>query len=195
MQVAQDGVREIIGQAGMNAVFNLGLRTRLLPEGNGPDFEQDLTFHEIAGLQIALEGLYGPRGGRGIALRAGRASFPYFLRQFGERAGLTQMDFRLLPTQARLSSGLDVLTRLLASLCHNSIQISETDAHWLVRVENCPECWQRQTQEPVCHFFVGFLQEFMAWASNGRYYPVTESQCQAMGASACIFQIDQQALD
>jgi len=195
MQVVQEGVREIIGQAGVNAVFNLGLRTRLLPQEGGPDFEQDLTFEEIAGLQIALESLYGPRGGRGIALRAGRASFPYFLRQFGERAGLTQMDFRLLPTQARLSSGLDVLARLLSNLCHITVRLEETPGHWLLWVENCPECWHRQTQEAVCHFWVVFLQEFMAWASNGRYYAVVESQCSALGASACVFQIDQQALD
>jgi predicted hydrocarbon binding protein len=195
MQVVQEGVKEIIGQAGVNAVLNLGLRARLLPQEGELNFEHDLTFEEVASLQIALESLYGPRGGRGIALRAGRASFAYFLRQFGERAGLTQMDFRLLPTHARLSSGLDVLARLLSMLCHISVRLEERPEHWVLYVENCPECFHRQTQEVTCHFWVGFLQEFMTWASNGRYYPVMESECAAMGAPACVFQIDQQALD
>jgi len=64
-----EGAREIIGQAGVNAVVN---RAQLLYA------EDPINCGNTAGvghIQSALEELYGQRGGQGVALRAGRSGF------------------------------------------------------------------------------------------------------------------------
>jgi hypothetical protein len=48
---------------------------------------------------------------------------------------------------------------------------------------------------PACHLWVGFLQEYLYWASGGKLYSVFETECVACGASACKIVIDRQALD
>lgn len=195
VQVAQEGMKEIIGQAGVNAVFNLELRKSEETGSEPVNLEDGVSFGELASLQAALEELYGPRGGRGVALRAGRASFPYFLREFGLLSGLMDMDFRLLPARLRLRAGLERMARTIAGFCHEAIEVSEDERCWYWRIERCPECWERQTSEPCCHYIVGLLQEYMAWASGGKYFPVVEVECCAAGGAACIIQIEQQALD
>ena len=49
--------------------------------------------------------MYGPRGGRGLALRAGRACFKYGLKEFGPVLGIADLTFRLLPFKYETQSG------------------------------------------------------------------------------------------
>ncbi len=61
-----EGAREIIGQAGVNAVVN---RAQIL-YADGPITGGNTT--SVGHIQSALEELYGQRGGQGVALRSGR---------------------------------------------------------------------------------------------------------------------------
>ena len=95
------GVEEIIGRSGLNAVINLKQRA---PGTKQPPSEPAgwMDYTEITALAVGLEKMYGPRGGRGVALRAGRAGFKYFLRQNGVAMGITDLQFRLLPVPVRV---------------------------------------------------------------------------------------------
>ena len=55
--------------------------------------------------------MYGPRGGRGLALRAGRATFVEGLRNFGALAGAGDIVFKVLPLSTKLKIGLPALAR------------------------------------------------------------------------------------
>jgi predicted hydrocarbon binding protein len=178
----------------MNAVLNLA---NLSPESTikSGEIMARMEYADIAAVTQALEKMYGPRGGRGIALRSGRAGFKYVLRQNGVGIGITDLNFRLLPVPARLKTGLDALAGLMSKIGDEQVQVVENDQNWTWRSQHCPLCWQRSSNEPVCHFTVGLLQEFLAWASSGRVFSVNEIECQATGAEACLFQIDKKALD
>ena len=154
-----------------------------------------MEYSEIVAIGVGLEQMYGPRGGHGVALRAGRAGFKYILRQYGPAMGITDLQFRLLPVPVRVKTGLDALAALMARLGHEQVSVSETERSWLWRSQNCPYCWQRSLPEPGCHFTAGLLQEFFAWVSSGRVYAVSEVECQGCGAQACLFQIDKKPLD
>ena len=53
---------------------------------------------ELEGCQTFGDQLFGgPRGGRGLALRAGRATFADALRGFGALAGVGDLAFKVLP--------------------------------------------------------------------------------------------------
>ena len=69
-----------------------------LAENYPPDNTSlEFPFTTVSNLTEMLEQVYGPHGGRGLALRVGRACFNYGVRQYGTQMGLTEMAFRLLP--------------------------------------------------------------------------------------------------
>jgi len=154
-----------------------------------------MDYTEITALAVGLEKMYGPRGGRGVALRAGRAGFKYILRQSGVAMGITDLQFRLLPVPVRVKTGLNAMAVLMAQQGDEQVSVTENERCWYWRSQHCPYCWQRALNEPACYFTVGLLQEYFSWASSGREYSVSELECQAAGAAACLFQIDKKAID
>ena len=68
-------LEEVMGRNGLNAILNLaGLNNYI--ENYPPDsLDKGFDFAELSAIGVALEEMYGPRGGRGLALRAGRATF------------------------------------------------------------------------------------------------------------------------
>jgi predicted hydrocarbon binding protein len=53
---------------------------------------------------------------------------------------------------------------------------------------NCPFCEGYESDEPICFFDAGLLKAFMEWAT-GKPHKVTEIECAATGAEACVFEI------
>ncbi len=195
-QIVFEGVEEIIGRSGVRDLLNTGPLARFYREERNSAENVDLSpASEVSAIQSALEETYGQRGGRGIALRAGRASFKYILRQYGASLGLTGLDYRLQPAPARLKTGLETLVRLFSDLERGPVEIEQVEAAWIWRSAACPYCWQRKTSEPACTFAVGLLQEFLAWNSGGKVFNVEETECRAEGKAACAFRIDIQPLE
>ncbi len=149
----------------------------------------------MAAITEGLEKMYGPRGGRGVALRAGRAGFKYLLRQFGTTLGIIDLNYRMMPVPLRIKSGLQSLADLMGKLGDEQVTIGELEHAWTWTAERCPHCWQRSVAEPACQFPVGMLQEFFAWASSGRVYAIREVECLAAGGTVCMIQINKMALD
>lgn len=190
-----DGVEEVIGRTGVYAVTNLastsGIDQRLAVRKNS----KKSAYRDLMMVQLALEDMYGLRGGCGIMLRAGRACFKHILHQYGVPMGIVDLNYRLLPVPNRLKSGLNALARQYATLAETGVTLEEQDNRWLWIETDCPFCYGRDVNESVCSFTIGLLQEYLTWASGGRVYSVWEVECQAMGKPACIIQIDKQPLD
>jgi divinyl protochlorophyllide a 8-vinyl-reductase len=53
---------------------------------------------------------------------------------------------------------------------------------------NCPFCEGYESDEPICFYDVGILKAFVEWAT-GKPHKVTEIECSAMGAEACVYEI------
>ncbi len=195
-QIMLEGVEEITGRSGVRAALNIAELSNLYEpaaESLVPDGE--FPFNELSAIQSALEAMYGKRGGRGITLRAGRAAFKYVLRAYGASLNLMDLNYRLLPMPVRFKPGLEVLAKLFSGMGRTSIAVVESADAWFWRIERCPFCWQIHSNEPVCSFLVGFLQEFFSWASGGKVYPVQETECLAMGKAACVIRVDVRPLE
>ena len=183
-------MEEILGHSGVNAVLNLsGLPMYI---NNYPAYNQDLNFpfEHISQLQVGLEGTYGPRAGRGLAVRVGRACLKYGLREFGPELGLTDLAFRLLPLQTKLKSGSEAFAALFNNFTDQRVKLDRDEKFIYWQIERCPLCLNRQTDVPCCHLAVGLLQEALFWVSGGKYFEVEEKKCVACGDSACTIVID-----
>jgi len=183
-------LEEVMGKSGLNALLNLSSLSYLIDNYPSNDDDKTVSFETISQLQHALEQAYGPHGGRGLALRAGRVFFSNGLRTYGPELGLNDITFRLQPPDLKLIDVLNSLTDFFDQYTDQQVVLEETEQSILWHIERCPWCWGRKEFEPACHFAVGMLQEALYWVSGGKFYNVMEETCIAQGDSACLIVID-----
>jgi predicted hydrocarbon binding protein len=183
-------MEEVIGRNGINAVLNLSSLSELIENYPPDNANLDFPFSTVSNLTNMLEQVYGPHGGRGLALRIGRACFNHGVRQYGKQLGLMEMTFRLLPLQTKLQTGAKTFAELFNTSTDQHVQLEEEDGKFLWRIERCPLCWERKAHEPVCHLAVGVLQEALYWLSGGKVFNVEERTCIAAGDKDCTIVID-----
>jgi predicted hydrocarbon binding protein len=188
-------MEEVIGRSGVNAVLNLSGLSFFMKPAIPFDPGVLISYHHLSDTQDTLEQLYGLRGGRGLALKAGRAFFTFALRQYGRELGLLDQAFLLLPPAVKIQAGLQRLACFFNETGDSAIHLEEDPRQFQWTVENCPLCWRRRSDVPICHMQVGMLQEYCSWASGGKNYTIVETECRAAGAKACVFTIDKTALD
>lgn len=180
------GLEEVIGKSGMDTIFQL----TEIPELKQTNPNQKISFESISLLHKSLEQIYGPRGGRGLALRTGRACFKYGIKEYGSLMGITEMAFRLLPLQTKMKVGSKSFADLFNRHTDQKVRVEENDKKILWHIEQCPLCWQKTATEPTCHLAVGVLQEALYWLSGGKVFNVEETHCIAQGDSSCTIEID-----
>jgi predicted hydrocarbon binding protein len=184
-------MEEVMGRNGVNAILNLSSLSQWIDAYPPDDSEPGFPFQTVGRITDMLEHAYGPHGGRGLALRIGRACFNYGIRHYGKQMGLTEMAFRLLPLPAKVSAGAQVFAELFNNFTDQKVRVEETDGKILWHIERCPLCWGRSAHDPVCHLAVGLLQEALYWLSGGKVFQVEEQTCIAAGDSTCTIEINQ----
>jgi predicted hydrocarbon binding protein len=185
------GMEEVMSRNGVAGVLRLNSLEALAQNYPDASNERTFSFETISAIQTAFELAYGPRGGRGVALRVGRASFKYGLKEYGSMLGLTEMAFRLLSLSTKLHVGARTFADLFNKHTDQKVSIKEQGGRILWNIERCPLCWGRKAQEPVCHLAVGLLQEALYWVSGGKVFNVEETACIASGSPTCTLEIDQ----
>jgi predicted hydrocarbon binding protein len=188
-------MEEVMGRNGVNAVLNLARLRHLVNNYPPNNFDRQVNFRELSALMRSLDDMYGPRGGRGLALRAGRAAFKYGIKEFGPVLGIADLAFRLLPLNMKLKVGADVFADTFNRFSDQVVRISDEEERIIWQNVRCPMCWERQSEAPCCHLAVGILQEALYWVSGGKHFDVTETQCRASGDEICTFIIDKKPMD
>ena len=184
-------MEEVMGRTGVNAVLKLAALSSLMEAYPDDNTKLAFPFTTLSNITDMLEHAYGPHGGRGLALRVGRASFNYGVRQYGIQLGLTEMAFRLLPLPLKVSAGARVFAELFNNFTDQRVRVEEDNRKLLWHIDRCPLCWERKSQDPVCHLAVGLLQEALCWLSGGKIFNVEEQTCIAAGDATCTIVIDQ----
>ena len=188
-------MEEVMGRNGVNAVLNLArLQHRI---GNYPpnNFAKDFAFDELGQLLQALDEMYGPRGGRGLARRAGHSCFKFGIKDFGPMLGIADLTFRVLPLGMKLRVGFEVLAQTFNKFTDHLVRLGEDEKyfHWIM--ERCGTCWGRTCEAPCCHLAVGILEEGLYWVSGGKNFVVEEISCIAVGDPTCTILVNKRPLD
>lgn len=189
-RIVLTSAEEIVGEKGIAALLNMAK----LPEfiGNYPPDNMDkaFTFEEVGQLQQAIWDMYGPRGARVFATRAGEQSFQDGVGQFGSLASAAQAAMKIGSLEVRIKIGLGFFAKVFNQVSDQVVSVSENATHWVWIIERCPMCWGRKSDQPVCHLASGVLRAALAWASDGREFRIAETECKAMGAENCVFEIE-----
>lgn len=179
-------VRGLIELAGLDAVM----------EGPPPiNMARQFDFAYLAALSEALEELYGARGGRGMALKIGRASFGRGLKDFGALKGVQDPAFRSLPIGDRVYLGLRAMASIYTNFSDQPTHVEpDGEHHYHCIVDNSPFAWGRTSDKPVCHALAGVIQQCLRWVSNGYEFHVQETACRATGSPTCVFRINKKPI-
>lgn len=180
-------MEDVMGKNGLNAILNLAGLTHMAENYPPDNLERQFDFADYSSLNGALEEMYGPRGGRGLALRAGRASFAQGLKNFGALAGAGDLAFKVLPLGAKLKVGIPAMAKIFSQVSDQESTSEERETEYLYHIHRCPVCWGRKSDKPMCHAAVGLLQEGLKWVSGGHEFKVTESACIGLGDERCTF--------
>jgi hypothetical protein len=180
-RITIEALEEVMGKNGLNAILHLAGLSELINNYPADNLEKEFDFAYFTALCTALEDMYGPRGGRGLALRAGRATFADALRGFGALAGVGDLAFKVLPLAAKLKIGLPAMANIFTQFSDQISNVHEEGDKYVYTLERCPMCWNRKADRPVCYVGQGLLQEGLRWVSGGHEFKVDLATCIAKG--------------
>jgi predicted hydrocarbon binding protein len=187
-RITLESLESVMGKNGLNAIMNLAHLPNLIDNYPPNNLDREFDFADFTAVNWALEEMYGPRGGRGLALRAGRATFTDVLRNFGALAGVGDLAFKVLPLQAKLRIGVPAMARIFSQISDQHSTVVEQESEFIYTIHRCPQCWGRTgLDKPVCFMGIGLLQEGLKWLSGGNEFRVNESRCMAMGDTVCEY--------
>jgi hypothetical protein len=187
-------MEEVMGKNGLNAILNMAHLSHMVDNYPPGNLNREFDFADYSALSGALEEMYGPRGGRGLALRAGRASFAQGLRHFGALAGAGDLAFKVLPLGTKLKIGIPAMAKVFSQVSDQKSTVEDTGTEIRYTMKPCPVCWGRKSDKPMCHAGAGLLAEGLRWLSGGHEFRVQESQCVGCGDEACVLVVQKQPI-
>jgi hypothetical protein len=187
--IALKALEDVMGKNGVNAILNLANLQHLIDNYPPSNLNREFDFAYFSAIWGALEEMYGPRGGRGLALRAGRATFAEGLRNFGALAGAGDLAFKVLPLHTKIKIGLPAMARIFTQTSDQHSTVEDKGDHFIYMIHKCPVCYGRHIEKPGCHIATGLIQEGLKWVSGGYDFRVVETKCIAIGNEACEFMI------
>ena len=193
-RISLQALEEVMGKNGLNAILNLAHLPYLIDNLPPDNLGREFNFSDFSALNQALEEMYGPRGGRGLAQRAGRAAFADSLRNFGALAGVGDLAFKVLPLHTKMRIGIPAMAKIFSQISDQYSTVQEREEDFVYTIHRCPVCWGREADRPVCFIAVGLLQEGLKWLSGGNEFRINESRCVAMGDPVCDFVIQKRPI-
>jgi predicted hydrocarbon binding protein len=187
-------MEEVMGKNGLNAILNMANLQNLVDNYPPENLDRAFDFADYSALNGALEEMYGPRGGRGLALRAGRASFAQGLRNFGALAGAGDLAFKVLPLPAKLKIGIPAMAKVFSTMSDQKSTVEETATEFIYTMRPCPVCYGRKSEKPMCHAGAGLLQEGLKWLSGGQEFKVYETKCLGCGDDGCVLVVQKEPI-
>ncbi len=179
---------EVMGTNGLVAVLRTAGLERFI--GNFPpnDIQPSIKASDYARLNQAIEAFYG-RAAKGMLRRIGKASFQYGVREQAALLGIAGMAIKFLPQRQRIKFILNGLADALKKSNPDVDAWMEEKDNTIAYIERtCTICWGRESEQPICHLYIGTVTEAVLWAT-GVEYEVIETHCRAKGDEYCRFEI------
>ncbi len=186
-------IEEIAGKNGIDVVLRLAGLEHLINNYPPKNRDKVFDFSDFSMINQAIREIYGERGGRVLAIRAGRATFKELFSTYGAMTGMTDMALRLIPLKIKISLGLNAMARVINMVSDQLNTVTEQENEFLYSIARCPTCWGVKGMEaPVCAMQAGLIQEALSWVSGGKRFKVSEIECRGMGAESCVFLINKE---
>ncbi|MCU0493029.1 MAG: 4-vinyl reductase [Chloroflexaceae bacterium] len=188
-------LEEVMGANGVKALLRLADLPNFLDAYPPNDLKREFPFEAISATNAALATMYGPRGARGLELRAGRVAFTLGLKEFGPLLGMADLALKLMPITMKLKIVLNATAQTFDRFSDQSSHVEEERTQFIYHITRCSNCVCRP--EPAPNFYIarGIIEEATAWVSGGRRFAVEQTTCMGLGAKSCAFLIGKEPLE
>ena len=187
-------LEETAGDESLRAILSTARMQDRLDNYPPNDFAAEFSFEELSKVHRAFEELYGPRTGRQLARRTGRACFRVGVKDLRPVLGVADLLFRILPLRMRIRIGFEVLAHVFDRFSDQEVRLEEDQQYFKWVTERCGVCWDRHVDAPSCDLIVGLLEEGLYWLSGGAEFFIEESTCLGAGDPVCTILIGKQPL-
>lgn len=183
LRIILTSTEEIIGQNGVKSLLNLAGLPQYIDNYPADNMNKEFPFEHVGKLQQAYWDMYGRRGARAFAIRAGKKTFNDGLDSFGTVAKAARAAMKIGTLERRISLGLQFFAKFFNTVSDQVVSVDEDDENWYWHLIQCPMCTNRTSEYPVCHLAVGVLQGALEnFADANKHYRITATQCIAMGS-------------
>jgi predicted hydrocarbon binding protein len=188
---------DTIGKLGLRVVLRKAGLEHLI--GNYPAYEQPkpskkFTFGDYAALNAGLLDFCG-RHGESQLLGMGRLAIQHSVMDQGALYGIGTVTFpKFASLPAQIKMGMEIIVEAVRKASQSVGQdhrlFLEDRGHKLAYiVQDCIFCAGKESNRPMCMFLTGNLQASLHWLTGEDIY-IEEVECRAMGAKACVWEID-----
>ncbi len=192
MHLALETTEATLDKSGYYAVARLAGLDRYLETPPPDDNRLTTRGEDFAALMNGIFTMYGEPASRGIFRRWGR-HFATVSVNHRMSAHVLKPMLRLLPLQRRVHTVLNALmNEANTARGENLHSVKVIPTAYLFTVRDCLYCHSLHPSETVCYAIIGIIEGVLQWGT-GREFAVRETQCQARGAGACVFEILKQA--
>ena len=148
--------------------------------------EQMVDEAEVIALQTTLRATLDPETAKQVSHDAGLRTGDYLLAHRIPKGA--QRILKLLPPGPASRILLGAVGKHAWTFSGSGHFSFETGRPVRVRIAGCPICRGAQADHPVCDFYAGAFERLFTTLVS-RKTQVRETQCQAMGADACVFEM------
>ncbi len=187
---------EVVGKQGVGIVLReVGLERFI--DAYPPNDLKDtchLTVGDYSNLFAGLYTFYG-RAGKSILMRIGRISARHSIDEQGVLFNIAAITaLRLMPAGIQIKMGLENMQNGFRKLWHNLgeeavLRLEDRGDKVAYIADTCVMCAGKHADGMICQAFSGGLQEAALWLT-GKEYEAQEVECRAMGAPACVWEIN-----
>ncbi len=201
MRWALLAAEEVVGKQGLSIVLRESSLERFIDNYPSDDLKisGNILSGEYSNLCTGLLQFYG-RAGKSLDYRIGRISSRYAIEKQAALFNVaTRAAVRLMAFPGQISTGLDNtingFRKLWKDFGEEAILVKEDRGHaFAYSVSTCPNCAGKIADEPICHQTTGMLLEVFEWLT-GKKVSVKETECRAMGAPACNWEIEKKPVE
>jgi predicted hydrocarbon binding protein len=195
MRAALEAIEEIAGQTPLNVMLRFaGLEAAIAqrPPDN-LDFDAGYVFRDYSNLNHAIIQFYG-RSGKVHAIQIGRRSARWMIENH-PLFGFAGIAFKLMPREMAMRMSLNSTLKGFRELYKKAnfditINLAETETHFVWSSPDCPCCVGKQSTEPICWIWTAGFIEGATFVTEGRGLAVEQTQCIAAGDRQCTWLIN-----
>jgi len=135
------------------------------------------------------------RAGKSMVIRSGRLTSKYAIeKQSGVYNIAAKAAAKLLPSGMQVKLVLDSMANGYNKLYAENNQelhfsVEDRGDKWAFICVECPHCAGQASEQPICWGRIGTLKEGALWLT-GKDFDVEEVECRAMGANACVWEVN-----
>jgi predicted hydrocarbon binding protein len=196
VRITLQALEEVVGAGAMKAIYHHAGLPDLDAAPPAENMNTDFSSENFSKLFGSLNDVMGRRGGRSLAIRAGRTTMKLSGMHFGTSPlppvppiPVIEPDVLLIRLN-RLSNFLNSISDMRTIVCKRDGQEG-----FEFTIRQCPNCSHIKSDEPTCAFFEGFIDQAVRDFSYSEDFKVSEVECIASGDPACKYLITDSSLE